>query len=199
MDLSFDIKDTPIKACEHTDELAIYCPPPHNLAFCNDCFFDKNEQQKYGKGMTLKKAAAEQISRLEHIRLQVNEALDSCNEMQNSVLNSEGLEDEVLKKVNRQFDQLKAIIDQQKLEAHNTIKNLESVQEYRPPPQDFTNGTLNDLRGFNTEVERLIEKQKMMSGSHNYYSVLQEQHLLRDLLQRHTEYTNKMRSHNAYI
>lgn len=51
--------------------------------------------------MTLKKAAAEQIARLEQILNQVGDALGSCSDMQNSVLNQEGLEEELLKKVNR--------------------------------------------------------------------------------------------------
>lgn len=54
------------------------------------------------------------------------------------MMRQEGLEEEVLKKVNKQYEQLKNIIDEQKLEAHNIIKHLESVQEYKPPPKDFT-------------------------------------------------------------
>jgi hypothetical protein len=98
-------------------------PAPHNIAFCNDCYFDQSKYQ----GKTLKKAAAEQVSQLQTILTSVGQALNSCNEMQSSALNQEGLEEEVLEKVNRQFEQLKAIIDQQKLVAQNTIKNLESV------------------------------------------------------------------------
>ena len=58
--------------------------------------------------------------------------------MQYRVMWQEGLEEEVLKKVNKQYEQLKAIIDEQKVEAQNIIRHLESVQEYRPPPKDFT-------------------------------------------------------------
>ena len=88
-----------IQSCPHNDELAVYCPAPYSMAFCNDCFFE--QEGRYGKGMTLKKAAAEQIARLEQILNQVGDALGSCSDLQNSVLNQEGLEEELLKKVNR--------------------------------------------------------------------------------------------------
>jgi len=41
------------------------------------------------------------------------------------VINEESLESEIARKVNKQFDQLKTIIDEQKVEAHNTVKYLE--------------------------------------------------------------------------
>jgi hypothetical protein len=59
------------------------------------------------------------------------------------MLNQESLEEEVTKKVNQQFEQLKNIIELQKIEAQTTIKNLESVTEYRPPPRDLTKDTLS--------------------------------------------------------
>lgn len=51
-----------------------------------------------------------------------------------------------MRKVDTQFDQLKAIIDQQKTKAQTTIINLESVQEYKPPPQDLAKETLGLLK-----------------------------------------------------
>ena len=59
--------------------------------------------------------------------------------MQQRILNQESLENEITQKVDQQFDILKKIIDEQKTNAKQIISNLESVQDYRPPPQDFTN------------------------------------------------------------
>jgi len=47
--------------------------------------------------------------------------------MQQRVANQESLEDEILKKVEEQYDTLKNIIDEHKEEAKSVIKNLESV------------------------------------------------------------------------
>ena len=41
--------------------------------------------------------------------------------------------------------QLKAIIDEQRINAQETIKNLESIQEYTPPRKDFTKETLDSM------------------------------------------------------
>ncbi len=51
-------------------------------------------------------------------------------------------------KVDEQYNNLKGIIDEQKENAKNIIRNLESVQNYRPPPQNFTIETLEDLNSF---------------------------------------------------
>jgi hypothetical protein len=40
--------------------------------------------------------------------------------------------------VDEQYNNLKTIIDEQKESAKKIIKNLESVQNYKPPPQNFT-------------------------------------------------------------
>jgi len=74
--------------------------------------------------------------------------LQKCKEMQTRILNQESLENEITMKVDSQFEMLKGIIDNQKENAKMIISNLESVQDYRPPPQDFTNQTLNQLNEF---------------------------------------------------
>lgn len=66
--------------------------------------------------------------------------------MQSSVNNMESLEQEVIKKVQKQFEQLKVIIDDQRVEAETVIKNLESVKDYKPPPSDMTQETLGQLQ-----------------------------------------------------
>ena len=43
------------------------------------------------------------------------------------ILNQESLEDEIVKKVDLQYDNLKSIIDEQKAHAKSIIRNLESV------------------------------------------------------------------------
>jgi hypothetical protein len=66
-----------IQTCEHADEIAIFCGPPHNIALCNDCYFEK--QDVYGKGgRTMKKAALEQISALEGICVSIIDAVRNC-------------------------------------------------------------------------------------------------------------------------
>ena len=118
------LRERQIDNCPHDDELAIFCQS-HDMALCNDCYFA--DHATCGKGMTLKQAASSQINQFETILAQCGEALDSCKDMQSRMMRQEGLEEEVLKKVNKQYEQLKAIIDEQKLEAHNIIKHLESV------------------------------------------------------------------------
>lgn len=54
-------KTIKIQTCAHSDEIAIFCGVPHNIALCNDCYFE--QQDVYGKkGQTMKKAATEQIT-----------------------------------------------------------------------------------------------------------------------------------------
>ena len=83
--------------------------------------------------------------------------------MQSSLVNQESLESEIVKKVDQQFDGLKKIIDDQKKNAENTIKNLESVLDYRAPPNDLAKETLVMLQGVKDEIEHLISKHKEMS------------------------------------
>jgi len=80
--------------------------------------------------------------------------------MQQRVANQVGLEDEILLKVDEQYNNLKSIIDEQKESAKNIIKNLESVQNYKPPPQDFTMQTLDDLNLFSGEMDIIIQNMK---------------------------------------
>jgi len=58
-----------------------------------------------------------------------------------------------MQKVDEQYNNLKSIIDEQKEGAKNIIRNLESVQNYRPPPQNFTIETLEDLNSFSNRVD----------------------------------------------
>jgi hypothetical protein len=63
-------------------------------------------------------------------------------------------------KVDEQYNNLKSIIDEQKDSAKNIIRNLESVQNYRPPPQNFTIETLEDLNNFSSRVDQNIQAMK---------------------------------------
>lgn len=80
--------------------------------------------------------------------------------MQIRVQSQVGLEDEILNKVDENYNMLKQIIDEQKENAKNIIRHLESVQNYKPPPQDFTVETLEQLKGFAQEVESIIGQYK---------------------------------------
>jgi hypothetical protein len=107
------MEEIKIQTCAHADEIAVFCGPPHNIALCNDCYFE--QQDSYGKnGKTLKKAALAQIAELEAIAETIGETVSSCANLQDSLINQESLEHEIVKKVDRQFEQLKTIIDEQK-------------------------------------------------------------------------------------
>ena len=93
--------------------------------------------------------------------------------MQHMILNQESLEDEIVKKVDLQYDNLKSIIDEQKAHAKSIIRNLESVQDYQPPPQDFTNKTLDELSGFQEKIEKNIQELENLNSAKNYLQVLE--------------------------
>lgn len=78
--------------------------------------------------------------------------------MKTQVLEQEGIEEEVVKKVQQQYAKLTAIVDEQREQAFLTIKHLESIQEYTPPPEDFTLETLNSLEAFVNDLEARIAK-----------------------------------------
>lgn len=120
-----------LKFCEHVDELLLFSSA-HNTALCNDCYFEN--PSKWGKTLTLKQASNENLIALEDIQKSCSQNLNKCKDMQDRILNQESLEDEITKKVDKQFDMLKDIIDEQKSNAKQIISNLESVQDYRPPP-----------------------------------------------------------------
>lgn len=79
-------KTIKIQTCEHADEIAVFCGAPHNIALCNECYFDNED--KYGKvGKTMKKACLEQISQLEAIYQAIVASVSSCSDMQSSIVN----------------------------------------------------------------------------------------------------------------
>ena len=68
--------------------------------------------------------------------------------MKSTVMEQEGIEEEVIKKVAQQYDRLTAIVDEQREQAFQTIKHLDSIKEYTPPPENFTQDTLSNLKAF---------------------------------------------------
>ena len=139
--------------CDHDDSLATYCRI-HDQALCNDCYFD--DHGTCGRGMTLKQASTNQINQFEELLEQTNKAFADCSNMKNTVSEQEGIEEEVVKKVQQQYDRLTAIVDEQREEAFMTIKHLESIQEYQPPPQDFTQETLASVENFVKDLQSKI-------------------------------------------
>ena len=101
--------------------------------------------------------------------------------MKNNVLEQEGIEEEVIKKVQQQYDRLTAIVDEQREEAFLTIKHLESIQEYTPPPENFTAETLANLGNFVKDLEGRIAQQKALSDKKNFFSVLRLRNQIDDL------------------
>ena len=92
--------------------------------------------------------------------------------MKSTVMEQEGIEEEVTKKVQQQYDRLTAIVDEQREQAFLTIKHLESIQEYTPPPENFTQETLVSLEGFVNDLSGRIEKQKQLAEKRNFFAVL---------------------------
>ncbi len=80
--------------------------------------------------------------------------------------------EEVVKKVQQQYDKLTAIVDEQREQAFLTIKHLESIQEYKPPPQDFTQSTLTSMETFLTDLKDRIAKQKQLAEGKKFFNVL---------------------------
>lgn len=95
-----------------------------------------------------------------------------CAGMQRRVASQVGLEEEIMTKVDEQYNNLKGIIDEQKEHAKNIIRNLESVQNYRPPPQNFTIETLEDLNRFAGMVEQMILQMRQQLGTSNFLDIL---------------------------
>ena len=124
-----------IRMCEHEDELSTYCRIC-DMALCNDCYFDNHTQ--CGRGQTLKQAAIQQIDAFKAVLKESSDQYTACSTMKNNVQQQMGIEEEVIEKVDKQYEQLKSIVDEQREEAFITIKNLESIQEYKPPPKDFS-------------------------------------------------------------
>ena len=105
---------TEIGMCEHEDDLATYCKI-HDQALCNDCYFDLHSG--CGRGMTLKQASQLQIGNFEELLNQTQAAFQECSAMKSTVMEQEGIEEEVIKKVSQQYERLTAIVDEQREQA----------------------------------------------------------------------------------
>jgi hypothetical protein len=100
--------------------------------------------------------------------------------MQRRVASQVGLEEEIMAKVDEQYNHLKGIIDEQKEGAKNIIRNLESVQNYRPPPQNFTIETLEDLNTFSTQVDKMIQSMKSNLSTSQFLEILKQKKAVED-------------------
>lgn len=76
-------------------------------------------------------------------------------------------------KVDEQYNNLKGIIDEQKENAKTIIRNLESVQNYRPPPQNLTIETLSDLNSFSGKVDSEIQQMRLNLGQSKFLEIIQ--------------------------
>jgi hypothetical protein len=56
----------------------------------------------------------------------------------------------------------------------NIIRNLESVQNYRPSPQNFTIETLENLNTFSTQVDKMIQSMKSNLSSSQFLEILKQ-------------------------
>ena len=112
-----------LRTCGHQGLLS-FCAN-HELAVCAECYF--SEHKGCSDSMLLKEACQEFIRKFEAIKNQAEENRTNCSSMQKRVSEQVDLEDEIMKKVEQQYDALKMIIDEQKEHATQIIKNLESV------------------------------------------------------------------------
>ena len=121
------------------------------------------------------------IQHLQTIQEQCTGNLQKCQDMEEQIKNQERLEDEITTTVNREFDYLKSIIDEQKERATNIISNLESVKEYNPPSKDFTTSTLDEMKNFQQNVTNSIQVQTKLNQSKKYLDVLKQKHLVNEV------------------
>ena len=98
-----------ISMCEHVDQLQTYCIRC-DMALCNDCYFENHVQ--CGRGMTLKQAATQQIDKFKGVLKDTTDHYESCSTMKNTVQQQMGIEEEVIEKVDKQYEQLKMIVDE---------------------------------------------------------------------------------------
>ena len=158
-----------ISMCPHEDALATYCKVC-DMAMCNDCYFE--EHVTCGRGMTLKQASTLQINRFQELFDNTSKAFEDCSQMKENVVRQEGIEEEVIKKVHEQYGKLTDIVGQQREEAIQTIKHLESIKEYTPPPENFSQETLEAMKQFLDDLQGRITKQKQLSDSRNFFAVM---------------------------
>lgn len=93
------------------------------MILCLDCAL---ADQSF-KVKTLKMAAQETVAKFDDILNACKEHQTQCAGMQRRVASQVGLEEEIMMKVDEQYNNLKSIIDEQKEGAKNIIRNLESV------------------------------------------------------------------------
>jgi hypothetical protein len=79
------------------------------------------------------------------------------------------------------------------------ISNLESVQDYRPPPQDFTNQTLHEIEAFKSEINERIKALQDLNKNNKFLEVLQQRHCLRDFKNKNADFELKINSHVDFV
>ena len=94
---------------------------------------------------------------------------------------------------------LKKIVDEQRKEAFNTIKNLESIQEYKPPPKDFSEGTLQSMLTFNNGIEDHINKMQALSDKRSFFEVLKLRGQLEQFTTGTKTFKNQIAKHKTYL
>ena len=182
-----------ITFCEH-EEFQAFCPS-RNMILCLDCAL---ADQSY-KVKTLKMAAQETVSKFDEILKVCQDQQAQCAGMQRRVASQVGLEEEIMAKVDEQYNHLKSIIDEQKEGAKNIIRNLESVQNYRPPPQNFTIETLEDLNTFSSQVDKMIQSMKSNLSSSQFLEILKQKKAVEDYQNQLNQLKQKINQHNSFF
>lgn len=124
---------------------------------------------------------------------------NNCSSMQQKAANQVGLEDEILTKVDEQYSYLKSIIDEQKENAKSIIRNLESVQSYRPPPQNITGETLTELNTFASSVEQQIGAMRAFISKSDFLEILKQRKMIEESHSQLNQLKVKINQHNSFF
>lgn len=76
-----------------------------------------------------------------------------------------------------------------------TIKNLESIQDYRAPPEDFSLETLTNLETFLTDLQARIAKQKQLSEQKKFFEVLRLRNEIEGLSKQAEAFKKQIKQH----
>ena len=73
------------------------------------------------------------------------------------------------------------------------------MQEYQPPPKDFTTTTLDELRRFQQSMTTKIQTQSKLNTGKKFLEVLKQKHLIADLQATMKDFESKIGHHIEFV